>query len=122
MGVLLSIQPRPPRCFGVELCSTACLSHRSWRLLGHFGFCRGRFSSQKFMRSVDMILLLALVVQVHAADLGKGANYDRESQESKDVVANPFARNLFKRSPNLLPLGRSAVDNTALGKLSNRAI
>eukprot|EP00746_Dinoflagellata_sp_MGD_P078645 gnl/MRDRNA2_/MRDRNA2_31433_c0_seq1.p1 gnl/MRDRNA2_/MRDRNA2_31433_c0~~gnl/MRDRNA2_/MRDRNA2_31433_c0_seq1.p1 ORF type:complete len:209 (-),score=24.63 gnl/MRDRNA2_/MRDRNA2_31433_c0_seq1:719-1345(-) len=75
------------------------------------------------MRRVDMIILLALVLQVHASELGTaGADYNPKAQESKDVDSQPLARNLLKQAPKVFPLRHDAVANTSLGKLSNPAI
>lgn len=72
------------------------------------------------MRSVDMIIPLALVLQVHASELGAVAgNFNSESQESRDVKVDQLARNLFKRGPAVSSLDNVAVDNTTLGKPSN---
>jgi len=71
------------------------------------------------MRSVDMIILLALVVRVHASELDAvAANHNLESQ---DAVVDQVAHNLLKRAPKVTSLDNVAVDNTTLGKPSNLA-
>jgi len=65
-----------------------------------------------------MIILLALVVQAHASELGATAtNYNPELQ---DAVKDKIVRNLLTRAHNIS--SNVAVDDTTLGKPSNLAI
>jgi hypothetical protein len=57
----------------------------------------GKLSSQTLTYKVDMILLLALVAQGAVAETYNGA-----SQESKNSLVDPSARNLFRRASTKL--------------------